>query len=308
MSHLDDLAHRRPVAAWLALVFGIAYPVLGIVLLLRRAIPVDPVLSVLAFVLLFGGAVLVTAWADGRDGVRRLLGGLVQWRIGVARWLLVLAALPALTLAIAAATGSLRSPTGGWAGMVLGYLVPGLLAGLVSTSLWEEAGWSGLVQTRLMARHGLVRGALLTSVPFALIHVPVAFANNDVATAVVDLVAIALLAPLLRYLIGVLMFGGRGSILAAGLLHASLNASGRLPAAEGGWQVIPAVALLAIVVAVSRRVVGRAAQAPDGPGPRRPRTPAGVAQVTSGGRRADEGPARTLGIPTKSESFDSQEL
>jgi hypothetical protein len=159
-----------------------------------------------------------------------------------------------------------------------------------------------------MARHGLVNGALLTSVPFALIHVPVAFANNDVATAVVNLVALTLLAPFLRYLIGVVLIDGPGSILAAGLLHASMNASGRLSAAEGGWQVIPAAALLALLVAVSRRALGGAAPAPDGFGRRCPSTPAGVPQVTSRGRRARERSAHTLGIPAKSASFDSREL
>ena len=64
--------------------------------------------------LLYGTAVLVTAVADGQPGVRRLLAGVVHWRVGVAHWILVVAALPALTLITAGATGTLRNPPEGW--------------------------------------------------------------------------------------------------------------------------------------------------------------------------------------------------
>src|SRR3712207_7670647 len=39
-------------------------------------------------------------------------------------------------------------------------------------SLLEEMSWTGFVQTRLMARHGLLRGALLTAIPVFVIHLP----------------------------------------------------------------------------------------------------------------------------------------
>jgi membrane protease YdiL (CAAX protease family) len=42
-------------------------------------------------------------------------------------------------------------------------------------NLWEETVWGGFVQGRLMAARGLVTGSLLTSVPFFLMHLPLAF-------------------------------------------------------------------------------------------------------------------------------------
>ena len=59
-------------------------------------------------------AMVVTWAADGRAGVRRLLGRMLRWRIGVRWWLLVLAGLPVLTVGLALLFGdsleSIESP------------------------------------------------------------------------------------------------------------------------------------------------------------------------------------------------------
>jgi membrane protease YdiL (CAAX protease family) len=162
----------------LIVIFGLVWPGLGIPRLAGYSVAperLDLVLSAMAFVVLFGAAVLVTAVVGGRPGIRRLLAGIVHWRIGVGRWLLVAGALPALTLAVAGATGTLHSPPEGWLRMGVTYLVTGLVGGALLTHVWEEAAWAGFVQQRLMKRHGLLVGSLLTAVPFALIHVPGVF-------------------------------------------------------------------------------------------------------------------------------------
>jgi uncharacterized protein len=249
---------RHPISVFLVIVFGVFYPALGIPRLYGWSIPAADLTTVLAgtaFGLLFGGSVLVTCWSDGPAGVSRLLHGVLRWRIGVARYLLVLGALPALTLLIAAATGTLQTPPEGWAGMAGRYLLTVVL-GALSTNLWEEAAWGGFVQGRLMGRYGLLAGSLLTAVPFVLIHVPGAFQNTTTGAALVDVVAIAVLAPFLRYLIGTVLLDTAGSVLAVGLLHASMNASGRLSAAHGGWQFLPAVFALTVLVAGYRSITG----------------------------------------------------
>jgi hypothetical protein len=129
---LTGLVRRRPITAFLVVIFAVAWPALGIPRLAGHSVPpdrLDLVLSALAFVLLFGTALAVTAVTDGRSGVRRLLAGLVRWRIGVGRWLLAVAALPTLTLIIAAATGTLRTPPEGWWQMTVTYLLTGLVGG-----------------------------------------------------------------------------------------------------------------------------------------------------------------------------------
>jgi uncharacterized protein len=215
----------------LIVIFGLVWPGLGIPRLAGYSVAperLDLVLSAMAFVVLFGAAVLVTAVVGGRPGIRRLLAGIVQWRIGVGRRLLVAGALPALTLAVAGATGTLHSPPEGWLRMGVTYLVTGLVGGALLTNVWEEAAWAGFVQQRLMNRHGLLVGSLLTAVPFALIHVPGVFQNTPAAVAAYQLAILAVVTPFLRYLVGAVFIDTGGSILALAVLHASFNATGAL--------------------------------------------------------------------------------
>ncbi len=135
--------------------------------------------KVVELILLVGTSTVITSWAGGRPAVRALFAGLKRWRIGAARWALVLLAMPVLTIGVAAATGTLDTPQHGWAGEVGTYVALLVLIGLTG-SLWEETAWSGFVQSRLMSRHGLLVGSLLTAVPFALIHLPLAFEGGPV--------------------------------------------------------------------------------------------------------------------------------
>ena len=199
---------------------------------------------------LTGTAALITSWIGGRGAVRRLFGGLTRWRIGAGRWAMVLLAMPALTIAVAAVTGTLHRPDHGWAGEVLTYVA--LLALILLTaSLWEETAWSGFVQRRLVNRRGLLVGSLLTAVPFGLIHLPLAFEGDGWAgttwnEALVNWAFVLGAVPFLRYVAGVLL----------AFLHASFNASGAMSVAPDGWQYVPALIVLTAVVVVHRRLRG----------------------------------------------------
>src|SRR5206468_8871786 len=110
-----------------------------------------------------------------------------------------------------------------------------------------------VVQRRWMERYGLTAGGALTAIPFALIHLPMAFGSGfGVPLPVVLLIwgVLIVTAPILRWLIGVTYLGTGGSILLVGLLHASFNASGQLPVAFGGatFQSIGAAAILLVIV------------------------------------------------------------
>jgi membrane protease YdiL (CAAX protease family) len=112
----------------------------------------------------------------------------------------------------------------------------------------------GFVQSRLMDRRGLLIGSALTAIPFAVLHLPLAFeAGWTWSSATVEMVAIVGRAPFLRYLLGALYLDTAGSLLAVGLMHASYHAAGKLGAVDGGWQYPPALAVLTVAVAVVRR-------------------------------------------------------
>ena len=181
----------------------------------------------------------------------------MRWRVGTGRFAYVLLALPLLTLAVAAAGGSLRAPDGGWLREVGGYLFLTLVFGALLGNVWEETAWAGFAQSRLIARHGLLRGSLLTAIPFALIHLPLAFeehglrgtSGGDLALTWTLLIAIA---PFARYLYGMTLVDTGGSVLAVGVLHASFNATGQLGAVHGWWPSTVALVLLTVATAAWR--------------------------------------------------------
>jgi uncharacterized protein len=247
------MARRRPLTTFLLLAFGIGWPALMIPVV--SELPAEPFLLVLLFLALLGPALLVTRWTDGPGAIRRLFARTLIWRFGIGRWAVILLAMPALTLGLAAVSGTLESPERGWAAEMGFYLFGTLIFGALVANLWEETAWGGFVQTRLMARHGLLVGSLLTAPLFAAIHVPLQLGDgaswSESAFGVLVLFATA---PFYRYLLGMHLMDTGGSILAIAVQHAAWNASGNLDAVQGEWQVIVAALILTLLVATGRQV------------------------------------------------------
>jgi membrane protease YdiL (CAAX protease family) len=248
----------HPVAAFLILAIPLAWLAQALAIVLLQDI--TPGLLVELLVLL-GTAVLVTAAAEGRAGVRRLFAGVVRWRVAAGWYVIALLALPVLTLLTAVVTGTLREPGSTWASTAGLYLLKAVVIGALLGNIWEELAWAGVVQRRLMDRKGVLAGSLLTAVPFALIHLPQAFAQRgfaatpwaDVALSWAVLFGFAAMA---RYLLGMVFVGTGGSILVLGLLHGSMNASQGMDTVDW-WQFIPAVVVLTAAVAAYLAVRSR---------------------------------------------------
>jgi membrane protease YdiL (CAAX protease family) len=259
---MSTFVKRHPLATFLVVSIGVTWAVQFTLLASGRDL--TPGLLIELAVLL-GMATAITGVTDGRAGVRRLYSGLIRWRIGIGHWLGLLLAMPALTILVGAATGTLRQPTGGWGLEALAYAFGTLVFGLLLANAWEETAWAGFVQTRLQERHGLVGGSLLTAVPYFLIHIPLAVSAagwpvTDFSATALNLTLLAAAAPFFRYLAGVLLVNTGGSVLAVGLLHASFNASGALSVVDG-WQYLPAMLAIALLVAAHRAWRGSAGRA-----------------------------------------------
>jgi uncharacterized protein len=248
----EPLARRRPVTVFLVAVFAIGLPALVVPLLV--GVPQDPFLLVLVFVGLLAPALVVTRVADGPGAVRRLLARTLIWRFGPGRWAVILLAVPLLTVGFAAVTGTLSTPDRGVLAEAGVYLFMTLVFGALILNIWEETAWGGFVQTRLMDRHGLLVGSLLTAPPFVAIHVPLLFAEGWTWSEVgVGFAVLCLGAPFYRYLLGLHLLATGGSILAIGVQHASWNAAGNIDGVDGDWQAAAAVAVLTLVLAGVRR-------------------------------------------------------
>ncbi|WP_159083632.1 CPBP family intramembrane glutamic endopeptidase [Nocardioides terrigena] len=178
----------------------------------------------LVFTALLPAALWVTWAVEGRPGLVRLRRRMFAWRIGVGWTILVLAALPTLTLLFAVCLGDdLRTVE---AAPLVATQVLGLLVNLLLINLWEETAWSGVVQTRLERRYGLVKAALLTAVPFALVHLPLHFIGDfSIASVAGALVTLLLVCAVVRLMLGVYLRGTRDSILAVAVLHSVFNRS-----------------------------------------------------------------------------------
>ena len=245
------MARRRPLTTFLLLAYGIGWPALMVPVV--TDLPPEPFLLVLLFLALLGPALLVTRWVDGPGAIRRLLGRTLIWRFGIGRWAVVLLAMPVLTLLLAAGSGTLETPERGWAIEVGLYLFSTLIFGALVANLWEETAWGGFVQTRLMARHGLLVGSLLTAPLFAAIHIPLQLGGGaSWSESGFGLLVLFVTAPFYRYLLGMHLLDTGGSILAIAVQHAAWNASGNLAAVDGEWQVVVAAVLLTLLVAAGR--------------------------------------------------------
>jgi uncharacterized protein len=121
--------------------------------------------------------VFVTSAQEGKAGVRRLLGCMVQWRVGL-RW--YLAALVSFFLVFfvvylviyqSASMAAVieKSP------LLLTLFLPGILSQLLIPSLGEEPGWRGFALPRLQARYGPVAASILLGALHGLWHLPVMF-------------------------------------------------------------------------------------------------------------------------------------
>ncbi len=287
--HRGHLARRHPLALFLLIAFTIGVP--GLVLPLLAGVPQAPFLLLLVFVALLGSSVLVTWLADGRAGVRLLLSRVVRWRFSGWRWAIVLFAVPVLTVALAAVSGTLGSPEGGWGAEIASYLFNTLVFGALTLNLWEETAWAGFAQSRWMARHGLLAGSLITAVFFAAIHLPLQFAGDPSGSRLAGSIGLLFLtAVIARYLVGMHLLDTGGSLLAVGIQHASWNAAQKIGAVQGGdwnWQMVTALALVTALLAVGRRL-HRPGTRPIGPADER----AAAARWIAPPSGAHTGPAR----------------
>ena len=270
---------RRPVTAFLGMLFTIAYPVMALPVLADHAvipggwlpgalgIDAERLASVLLiFVALIPTTVFVTWAAEGPASIRSLFRRMVQWRIGAGWWLVALLGLPALTISFALLLGDTLRPVDA-ASLVVDQ-VTGLLIGFLLVNIWEESGWAGVVQTRLERRHGLVVAAMLTAVPFALIHMPLHFIGDFSLDSLISaLVILLIVCSVIRLLVGCFLRGTQDSILAVALLHTVFNKSNNVDGvvaavvegnARGSAALLATIVLTGAVAIAARRRLSRA--------------------------------------------------
>jgi membrane protease YdiL (CAAX protease family) len=172
-------------------------------------------------------ALLVTGASDGREGVRRLLGRVVLWRVGLRWYAFVLLGISAIVLVSALVMpGAFASFDASAVPSVLFlYVVAGLFFLFAGGPFFEEIGWRGFALPRLQGRYGPLGGTLILGVLWALWHLPLFLIPTwdtphgsplDVALFVVLAVGIAVV---LTWVFN----NTKGSVLMTILAHGSFN-------------------------------------------------------------------------------------
>src|SRR5215218_6540900 len=173
--------------------------------------------------------VRVTGATEGREGVRRLLGRIVLWRVGFRWYLFVLVGTPTIVvLSTLAMPGALASFQAEAVPRVLFlYVVAGLFFLFAGGPFFEEIGWRGFALPRLQALYGPLVGSLVLGVLWGLWHLPLFLIPSwdTPHGSVLDVALFVVLALALTVVLTWVFNNTKGSVLVVILAHGSLNIS-----------------------------------------------------------------------------------
>ncbi len=284
LSPLKRLVVRRPVAAFLVMLYAIAWTVFLPVVLQARgllALPIDltegfafdAVTSLASILGVALPAFLVTATTRGGTGVRDLLGRCLRWRVGIVWYLAALFGLLAV-MVLAESVLSDPSPlevlTERWP-LLFTLFLPEVLFPFFFIQLFEEAGWTGFMQHTLQERRGPLLASVLAAPAFVLQHLPILLMDTGIELASLIIVgALVMVAVFFRVVVMWLYNGSGRSVLVVALFHSAFNSAwgtgdyrftGELISGPAATLIpIGVVAVVAVVLAVLSR--GRLAYEP----------------------------------------------
>jgi uncharacterized protein len=255
---------RRPLTGFLVIALGLTWLLLSIPVLAFHGVipganlPVEVFALASTLLILLPTALWVTWITDGRTGVRALFARVFRWRFGIGWWLVVLFGLPVIALLLGLIFGgSLHTAD---LGPVLIKQLGSIALAVVVINLWEETVWAGFFQTRLEARFNFVVAAVVTTLPFAGVHVPLLLLDTQVSALSVlrGIAGLLILGIVIRLLMGVMMRAALDSVLAVGVLHQIFDASNNngalvdsvLDGADAGNMTQLATVVLTVLIAV----------------------------------------------------------
>src|SRR5579884_1357224 len=166
---------------------------------------------------------------EGAAGVRRLLGRIVLWRVGV-QWYLF--AIPGIfvisllgTIVLPGALASYHAPSTGFLlNIPLNFVVSFLIG-----PLFEEVGWRGFALPRMQRLQGPLIGSLLLGLLWAFWHLPLFlvpdFASQNGGLSLASFSMLALGAIAISIIMTWVFNNTRGSLLIIMLIHNSVNVS-----------------------------------------------------------------------------------
>ena len=174
-------------------------------------------------------AFIMTATTEGREGVRRLLGRLVLWRVGFRWYLFALIGVP-LIMILGTMVYSMSLPNLGALGgpsYLLSYLASFAFVTLLGGPLFEEIGWRGFALPRMERLQGPLLASVILGVMWALWHLPEflvpTWAASSGGGGIVGIASFTLTAITFTIVITWVFNNTRASVLLAILVHSSID-------------------------------------------------------------------------------------
>jgi uncharacterized protein len=252
----------RSVLAFFGLTFGIAWGLMGVLLVFQDAVEAafGPLrashpLFILAVWAPAISAVILVLWHGGLPGLRRYLSRLLLWRAPAAWYLLLLVGLPAIYFLGAAIGGTLTREA--LAQPPLAELLA-LVGFMLILGPVEELGWRGYALPLLQRVMAPVWAGLVVGLVWALWHVPAFFLSGTPQSGW-DVMPFLLGATAVSVIVTGFFDAARGSILVAILFHWQLNMP-MWPDAQP-WDMYLFVVLALVIVWFNRAAMFRRAGA-----------------------------------------------
>jgi uncharacterized protein len=167
--HPRQFVERHPVLSYFVLVYALTW---GGVLLIVQALAAPANVDMTSRVAIVGlpmllapplAGITVTALADGRAGLSAMLSRMTRWRVDTRWYVVALATMPLLLLAILSALAFLISPA-----FAPVFALSGLAA--LAAGFFEEIGWIGFAVPRLRSRWSLLAVGVGVGVLWGLWH------------------------------------------------------------------------------------------------------------------------------------------
>lgn len=251
MATINDLIKKYPVSAYYLLSFLLSWVGVAIVISLSRmpATPEEttrlfPTALIIMLVGPFVTGLMMTAFVDGKAGVRNLLVRITTWKVNIQWYVTALFFTPILVgsiLWVLSQTWPEFIPNIIKSEDKVNLLLSGIGIGLAA-GFFEEIGWTGFAIPKLRQKYSVGAAGLIAGGLWGLWHFPVTFwASGDSSGAFSK----DLLLPPLTFYAGVLpayrvimvwIYDRTESVLIAMLMHASLTTctiSVFLPAENG---------------------------------------------------------------------------
>jgi membrane protease YdiL (CAAX protease family) len=173
-------------------------------------------------------AVIVSAVIAGRDGVRKLLGHFLIWRVGLQWYIIALFLLAAVILGgiglhvlFGGAVPVIPAAGASVINILLSFALLIVVGVLINT---EEIAWRGFALPRLQARYNVLVAAVLLAIPEVALHLPLFWVKENPFYHTVGLFWFSAFSVAALFIYAFIFNKTKGSLLIVTLLHASQNA------------------------------------------------------------------------------------